>query len=74
MPAVFRSLQDWGAIPEAEMWHTFNMGVGMVVAVSTERSLALLEELNAAGERAFPIGAVVEGEGVCLEPGFGVAG
>jgi phosphoribosylformylglycinamidine cyclo-ligase len=74
VPAVFRSLQEWGGIPEEEMWHTFNMGVGMVVAVSTERSHALLEALTAAGEQAFPIGAVVEGEGVRLEPGFEVAG
>jgi len=74
VPAVFRSLQDWGGIPEAEMWHTFNMGVGMVVAVSAASSRALLEELTAAGERAFPIGAVVEGAGVRLESGFEVAG
>ena len=72
VPAVFRSLQDWGAIPEDEMWHTFNMGVGMVMAVSTEHSDALLEELNASGEEAFPLGAVVDGEGVRLEPGFEV--
>lgn len=68
VPAVFRSLQEWGGIPESEMWHTFNMGVGMVVAVSAERHDALAEELAAAGEDVFSIGAVVEGEGVRLEP------
>ena len=74
VPAVFRSMQEWGGIPEDEMWRTFNMGVGMVVAVSTDRADALLEELVAAGEQVFPMGAVVEGEGVRLEPGFEVAG
>jgi len=73
-PAVFRSLQEWGGIPEPEMWHTFNMGVGMVVAVAAERSGALRDELIAAGENAFPIGAVVEGDGVRLDPEFEVAG
>ncbi len=74
IPPVFTVLQDWGGIPEDEMWRTFNMGVGMVAAVSTERSHALLEELGRVGERAFLIGAVVEGEGVELLPGFEPAG
>ena len=72
VPAVFRSLQAWGGIPEAEMWHTFNMGVGMVVAVPMERSQALLKELTSAGEEAFLIGAVVKGDGLRLKPGFTV--
>ncbi len=72
-PAVFRSLQDWGGIPEDEMWHTFNMGVGMVVAVGAEHAGALRAELEGAGESVFPIGAVVDGEGVRLEAGFEAA-
>jgi phosphoribosylformylglycinamidine cyclo-ligase len=56
------------------MWHTFNMGVGMVAAVASDHAHVLLEELAAAGESAFLIGAVVEDEGVRLEPGFEVAG
>jgi len=32
------------------------------------------QELEAAGEAVFPIGAVIAGEGVRLEPGFEVAG
>jgi len=74
VPAVFRSLQEWGGIPDEEMWHTFNMGVGMVVAVASQRAHGLLEEITAAGEQAFLIGGVVEGEGVRLEAGFEVAG
>ena len=74
VPPVFHSLQEWGGIPEAEMWHTFNMGIGMVVAVAGDRAHALQEALGVAGEGVFPIGAVVEGAGVQLEPGFKVAG
>ena len=70
VPKVFRSLQEWGGIPEDEMWHTFNMGVGMVVAVPMERSRELLKELSSAGDEAFLIGAVVKGDGLRLEPGF----
>ncbi|MGD8817201.1 MAG: phosphoribosylformylglycinamidine cyclo-ligase [Acidobacteriota bacterium] len=74
VPPVFRSLQEWGGIPQEEMWHTFNMGVGMVAAVASDRAHALLEELIEAGEQAFLIGGVIEGESVRLEAGFEVAG
>ncbi|MGD8331716.1 MAG: phosphoribosylformylglycinamidine cyclo-ligase [Acidobacteriota bacterium] len=74
VPPVFRSLQEWGGIPQEEMWHTFNMGVGMVAAVASDRAPALLEELIEAGEQAFLIGGVIEGESVRLEAGFEVAG
>jgi len=74
VPPVFRSMQEWGGIPEDEMWHTFNMGVGMVVAVAPDKAHALREELEAAGEQAWLIGAVIEGDGVRLEAGFEVAG
>ncbi len=72
VPPVFRSLQEWGRIPEDEMWHTFNMGVGMVVAAPADASRDLQETLAAAGEEVFPIGAVIDGEGVRLEAGFEV--
>jgi len=73
VPPVFQSMREWGGIPETEMWHTFNMGIGMVVAVAGERAAAVQEALAAAGEDVFSIGAVVEGAGVQLEPGFEVA-
>jgi phosphoribosylformylglycinamidine cyclo-ligase len=66
-PAVFDWLQREGAIPETEMYRTFNMGIGMVLCVAAadaERTLALL---RAAGERAWHIGEVTSGaEGVTL--------
>ena len=74
VPSVFRTLQEWGGVPEDEMWRTFNMGVGMVVAVAPDDSESVHEELEKAGETVHPIGAVVEGEGARLEPGFEVAG
>ena len=70
VPPVFRTLQDLGGVPGDEMWKTFNMGVGMVVAVPQENAAALLQEIEAAGEVVYAIGAVAEGSGVTFEPGF----
>jgi phosphoribosylformylglycinamidine cyclo-ligase len=67
---VFRTLQDLGGVPDDEMWKTFNMGVGMVVAVPRENAVALAQEIEAAGEVVYTIGAVAEGGGVTFEPGF----
>ena len=46
------------------------MGVGMVVAVPRENAAALVQEIEAAGEVVYDIGAVAEGIGVTFEPGF----
>jgi phosphoribosylformylglycinamidine cyclo-ligase len=70
VPPVFRTLQDLGGVPDDEMWKTFNMGVGMVVAVPLERAAALTQEIEAAGEVVYTIGVVAEGNGVTFEPGL----
>ena len=69
VPPVFRTLQEMGTVPAAEMWRTFNMGIGMVVAIRPSDATALGDELEAAGERPFFVGQVVAGDGVRLEPG-----
>ncbi len=62
-PAVFRWLQQAGGIETAEMYRTFNCGVGMVLAITPEEAETLLEDLAAAGEEAWVIGHVeVRGE------------
>ena len=49
------------------MFNTFNMGVGLCVAVSKETAQAALEAFRNAGEEAVLLGEVVEGdEGVVL--------
>jgi phosphoribosylformylglycinamidine cyclo-ligase len=45
VPEVFTELQRRGQVPEAEMWKTFNMGIGMVVVVRPE-SVALARKLD----------------------------
>ncbi len=64
---VFSLMQRQGNIPEREMYNTFNMGIGMCMIVPKEQANQAVEELNAAGERAYVIGSVISGgEGVTL--------
>ena len=66
-PALFGLLQEAGGIPERDMYNTFNMGIGMCMAVPGEEADAVAAELNAMGEKAYIIGSVVKGEeGVIL--------
>ena len=50
------------------MFNTFNMGVGMIACVAKEDADLALSTLKAAGEDAYILGELVEGEeGVILE-------
>lgn len=57
VPRIFDVLQKKGKIGEEEMFHTFNMGIGMVLIVSPAKRKRLLSRLP----RARPIGEVVSG-------------
>lgn len=66
-PPVFEVIAREGGIPERDMFNTFNMGVGMCMAVSKETADAAVRALNSAGERAFVLGEVTTGdEGVVI--------
>lgn len=58
---IFKLMQRVGKISEHDMFNTFNMGVGMVVAVSENEKEAALEILKANGEDAVVLGEIVEG-------------
>ncbi|HEX2492600.1 MAG TPA: phosphoribosylformylglycinamidine cyclo-ligase [Steroidobacter sp.] len=60
---VFDWLQRAGAIPDAEMYRTFNCGIGMTVCVAAEHAEKALRSLQASGERATVIGEVRRGGG-----------
>ncbi|WP_156291014.1 phosphoribosylformylglycinamidine cyclo-ligase [Oceanobacillus salinisoli] len=64
VPEVFPFLQNLGSIPEDEMYGVFNMGIGMVLAVSQEDVSSILAILEENGEKASVIGKVITGEGV----------
>ncbi len=63
---VFELLRKYGNLPRREMFNIFNMGIGMVVAVSAADAVKAVESLRSAGIEASVIGKVVKGEGVTL--------
>ena len=66
---IFDLIQKTGNIPERDMYNTFNMGIGMVLALPAAQAALALEILSAAGETAYQIGEVISGEdGVKLVP------
>ena len=62
VPAIFRLMAEKGEVSEHVMYNTFNMGVGMVVAVDPADALKSLEAFRAAGEKSFVIGECKAGE------------
>ncbi|MBA1147040.1 phosphoribosylformylglycinamidine cyclo-ligase [Ectothiorhodospiraceae bacterium WFHF3C12] len=58
-PALFHWLQERGNVSTAEMYRTFNCGVGMVVVVPDDHARTAVSVLQAAGERAWRIGTVM---------------
>lgn len=59
---IFDVLQEKGNIPEMDMYNTFNMGIGMIVAVDADKADAAVKCLEEAGEKAYIIGELDEGE------------
>ena len=67
VPAIFGMLQKQGGIETQMMYNTFNMGIGMVLAVRPEEADAAAAAIRSAGEEAFVIGEAREGsKGVVL--------
>ncbi|MEG2939507.1 MAG: phosphoribosylformylglycinamidine cyclo-ligase, partial [Oscillospiraceae bacterium] len=62
VPPVFTLIMERGNIPERDMYNTFNMGVGLVIAVPREQALLAVDTLNEAGEHAAILGKCVAGE------------
>ena len=59
---IFSLIQKAGNIPARDMYNTFNMGIGMILAVPAAQAQAALDALAAAGETSYQIGSVVAGE------------
>ena len=58
---IFQLLQDMGKVEEAEMYRTFNMGIGMVVVCSTRDAAAIRRHSEQKGTQTLEIGSVIEG-------------
>jgi phosphoribosylformylglycinamidine cyclo-ligase len=57
---IFDLIMETGNIPLRDMYNTFNMGVGMVIAVSPEDAEKTIEILAKAGEEAYVFGKLTE--------------
>jgi phosphoribosylformylglycinamidine cyclo-ligase len=66
MPNVFRVLQKAGEVEPAEMYRTFNMGVGMVVICAPSDVDAVLSAASGAGSAGWVLGSLREGSGAVI--------
>ena len=62
VPAIFRLLMKTGNIDEHMMYNTYNMGIGMVLAVDPEKAEDAIAAVREAGEQAYVIGRIAAGE------------
>ena len=62
IPPVFPFLQEKGGVDEAEMYHVFNMGVGMVLVLPPNQIDAAIASLRDLGESPSLIGEIIHGE------------
>jgi phosphoribosylformylglycinamidine cyclo-ligase len=64
VPAIFEWLQQAGDVPSDDMLRTFNMGIGLILAVAANDASSVLNDLRAAGENgAAAVGVVRSGDG-----------
>ena len=62
VPPIFELIQRSGDIPERDMYNTFNMGIGLVMAIPKDEIGKALDLLARAGEASYVIGSVVKGD------------
>ncbi len=60
---IFSLIQELGSVSDAEMFKTFNMGIGMVMVVKKTDTQGIIKKLKRLGEDAYIIGRVEKGSG-----------
>ena len=67
VPAIFKMMEREGNVEEHMMYNTYNMGIGMIVAVDPADVEKTMEAMRAAGDTTYVIGEIKDGEkGVTL--------
>lgn len=67
IPPIFELMRKEGNLEEKVMYNTYNMGLGMVLAVAPENAQKAIEAIEAAGDKAYVVGKIQGGEkGVIL--------
>ena len=67
LPEIFSIMREKSETSDAQIYNTFNMGIGMVVCVDEKDVDLALASLTASGEKAYVIGKTVKGKGVELK-------
>lgn len=62
VPAIFRLMQQTGGIDEHVMYNTFNMGIGLCLAVDPADKDKVLDALKETGDRGYVIGEIIAAE------------
>ncbi len=62
IPAIFKLMQDKGNLEEKMMYNTYNMGLGMVLAIDASEVREAVAAIEEAGEKAYIVGNVTAGE------------
>ncbi len=62
IPAIFGLMQKKGNLEEKMMYNTYNMGLGMVLALDPADADKAVKAIEAAGEKAYMVGKVEAGE------------
>ncbi len=62
IPPIFSLVEELGKVARQEMFRTFNMGIGMVLAVKNEDAVPIIQELEQMGEQAYLIGRISQGD------------
>ena len=62
IPPIFTLMAKEGNIEEQMMYNTYNMGIGMIVAVDPEDVDKTMEAMKAAGDTPYVIGKIENGE------------
>ncbi|MDP2043654.1 MAG: AIR synthase-related protein, partial [Candidatus Omnitrophota bacterium] len=61
VPEIFRLIQARGSIDDKEMYHTLNMGIGLVLIVEQKSSEAIMKKLSELKLKSWVIGQAVKG-------------
>lgn len=62
VPAIFKLMQKKGGLEEKMMYNTYNMGLGMILALREEDVQGAMEAIKAAGEVPYVVGSIEAGE------------
>lgn len=62
IPPIFKLLQEKGSLEEKMMYNTYNMGLGMILAVEADKAEAVMNAVNSTGETAYIVGHAEAGE------------